>query len=60
MFDRNIVLNSAAACDRAQELMSTSEKLCRESRWLIDASMQVVGDLDDFLAEFSEPEQKTG
>ena len=60
MLDRNILLTTTVACDRAQELVSASQRLCRESRFLIDASKQVVGDLDDFLAEFSDQEPQEG
>ena len=52
MFDRQIVQSSARSCHRGQELIEKSENLCRESRWLINASKELLGDLDDFLSEF--------
>jgi len=51
-YDQALLCESSLICERTDELVFRSMALCRETRSLIDASKEVLGDLDSFLGEF--------
>ena len=51
-YDQSVLSESTFIRDRTQELVFRSQALCAETQTLIDASKDVIGDLDTFLSEF--------
>ena len=51
-YDQALLSESTLIRERTNELVFRSEALCRETQSLINASKEILGDLDTFLGEF--------